>query len=412
MPIAAAVFDLDGVIADTATLHRRSWERVAQHYGVPFDSRVNDRMRGLTRPESLRVFLEAAPRQFSPDEQREILALKQALYLESVAALGPDDALPGVRAFIDSCRRHGLRLAVASSSRNVTVVLERLGLRDQFDVVVDANVAPRSKPDPQAFQLAAERLGVLPRACVAIEDGQAGVDAARAAGMFVIGVGPPGRLRNVDRLAASLAEVRVEDLLALGPPARLDDLSVRAFLAALGSGAPTPGGGAAAAVCGGLAAALGRMVVTYTLGRPKFAAVEGEVASLDAELARAATLLAALVEEDSAAYAGLSAAMKLDRHDPGRAARVQEAAAVAGAVPLETAVVCTRVCRIAERLAVIANPMLRSDAHCARHFARAATLAALENVRVNLPLMTPAERALLEGELAGIEAALEPLNRS
>ena len=187
----------------------------------------------------------------------------------------------------------------------------------------------------------------------------------------------------------------------------LDDLTVRAFLGALASNAPTPGGGAAAALGGSLAAALGRMVAAYTLGRPKFAGVESEVVALDAELARAATLLARLIEEDASAYGALSAALKLDRSDPSRTVRVQSAAMVAGAVPLETVATSVRVLRIAERLAAIANPMLRSDALCAQHFARAAGLSAAENVRANLALMDAPQRALFEGELARLLAAFD-----
>ncbi len=408
MRAEAVIFDLDGVIADTAALHRRSWEAIATRYGIPFDEQTNDRMRGLTRPQSLQVFLERAPRPFSADEQHAIIELKNQIFLDDVARLRPQDALPGARELIEACRRRGVRLAVASSSRNVTAVLEQLELAAAFEVLVDARAAPRSKPDPQAFSLAAERLGVSPANCIAIEDGQAGVDAARAAGMCVVGVGPSSRLQGVDLLVPDLTHVTVDQLLALPRSGRLDALSIGAFLGALASNSPTPGGGAAAALCGGLAAALGRMVAAYTIGRPKFADVQAEVAALDAELGRAAALLATLMEEDASAYANLGAAMKLDRGDPARAARIQEAALIAGAVPLETLAICARVLRLAERLAATGNPMLRSDAHCAMHFARAAGRAAAENVRVNLPMIEAGQRSLYETQLSQLLSAFEP----
>lgn len=218
--VAAVIFDMDGVITDTAALHRRSWEVVASRFGVRFDDRINDRMRGLTRPESLRVLLEGARTAIPPDRYGEILDLKNTLFLDLVARLTSADRLPGVSALIADCRGAGLRLAVASSSRNVRVVLERLALLDAFDVLVDAEAAPRSKPDPQAFLLAAEGLDVHPQACVVLEDGQAGVDAARAAGMKVVGVGPPGRLEHTDLHVPSLDQLSARRLLDLSKPTR------------------------------------------------------------------------------------------------------------------------------------------------------------------------------------------------
>jgi alpha,alpha-trehalose phosphorylase len=211
----AVVFDLDGVIADTARLHRQSWETLAQRHDVPFDERMNDRMRGLTRPQSLAVFLEAAPRAFSPGEQNELIQAKNDEYLRLVADLAPGDELPGIRPLLEDLRRHGIAAAVASSSRNVRIVLERLELVDFFTALIDAHAAPRSKPDPQAFALAAQALGQSPARCVAIEDGAAGVAAARAAGMAVIGVGPRERLGEPDEVVASTMELTVDRLRRL-----------------------------------------------------------------------------------------------------------------------------------------------------------------------------------------------------
>lgn len=211
----AVVFDLDGVIADTARLHRLSWEGLAGRLGIAFNEQINDRMRGLTRPESLAVFLEAAPRPFSTDEREAILREKNDAYLRLVAGMTPADALPGVRPLLESLRRAGVPAAVASSSRNVRVVLERLDLLPFFAALIDAHAAPRSKPDPQAFVLAAEALGLPGRRCVAIEDGAAGVVAARAAGMRVVGIGPRERLRDADDVVASCVELTMGRLRRL-----------------------------------------------------------------------------------------------------------------------------------------------------------------------------------------------------
>ncbi len=214
----AVVFDLDGVIADTARLHRLSWEGLAGRLGIVFNEQTNDRMRGLTRPESLSVFLEAAPRPFSAGEREAILREKNDAYLRLVAGMTPADALPGVRPLLESLRCAGVPTAVASSSRNVRVVLERLDLLPFFAAIIDANAAPRSKPDPQAFAMAAEALGLPGPRCVAIEDGAAGVAAARAAGMRVVGIGPRERLCSADDVVASCVELSVDRLGRLLDP--------------------------------------------------------------------------------------------------------------------------------------------------------------------------------------------------
>ena len=190
------------------------------------------------------------------------------------------------------------------------------------------------------------------------------------------------------------------------PPTSLADLTVRTFLDQLASAEPTPGGGSAAALVGAAAAALARMVAAYTLGRPKFAAVEACVRGHAEQLARAQEALLELSDEDAAAYEVLSAAMKLPPSDSSRAARIAKAAVLAASVPLETATFAARVHSDAVVLGRIGNPRLRSDAEAAAHFARAAVLAALANVRANLDLMEEGERARFAAEVAAAESAL------
>lgn len=205
----ALVFDLDGVLTDTAELHYHSWVTVADEIGVPFDRGVNDRLRGLSRPESLDVLLGDRADAFSPTEKARLTEQKNTAYLQMVARMTPDDLFPGVQTLLCCARERAFRLAVASSSRNAGRVAERLGIVPLLDALVDANTAPRSKPDPQVFVEAAEALGVPPARCVVVEDAQVGVAAARAAGMFCVGVGPLDRIGDADLIVAHTADIDI-----------------------------------------------------------------------------------------------------------------------------------------------------------------------------------------------------------
>lgn len=211
-PVRAILFDLDGVLTDTAELHFQSWLRLAQELRIPFDRERNHALRGLGRRESLAVLLGSRAAEFSESQQVDFAARKNADYLERVARMTPADLLPGARELVAAARRAGFRAAVASSSRNAHVVLERLGIASQFDAIVDGNDAPRSKPDPQVFLLAAQRVKALPHNCVVIEDAESGVAAALAAGMRVVAVGVAAQL-------APDAHLRCDSLLELAPAA-------------------------------------------------------------------------------------------------------------------------------------------------------------------------------------------------
>jgi len=146
------------------------------------------------------------------------MARKNARYLERVSRMTPDDALPGAGKLLETLRARRVPTAVASSSKNAQLVLDKLGVRAFFDAIVDGNDVERSKPDPQLFLAAAERLGVPAARCVVVEDAESGVTAARAAGMEVVGVGPIERVGRADRVVASLRELSAEMLLGLAGP--------------------------------------------------------------------------------------------------------------------------------------------------------------------------------------------------
>lgn len=209
----AVIFDLDGVLADTAELHYESWRALAVEMEIPFDRRVNDEMRGLSRPESLAVFLRGRETEYSDQSRAQLLDRKNDAYLRGVAELNPTDALPGARALLTGLRARGARVAVASSSRNARLVIERLGLGSLLDAIVDGNAVPDSKPDPRVFLEAAKQIDAAPKQCVVVEDAEAGVQAARAAGMRVIGIGPAQRLGRADLVVAALRELSAATVL-------------------------------------------------------------------------------------------------------------------------------------------------------------------------------------------------------
>lgn len=211
----AVIFDLDGVLTDTAELHYRSWQDVTDALGLRFDRRINEQLRGLSREESLRIVLGDRWERTPEPRRVEIMREKNDRYLARVAEMTPNDVFEGIPALLAALRQAGAALAVASSSRNARVVLERLSLAGVFDAVVDGNDAPRSKPDPQVFTAAAAQLGVPATRCVVVEDAEAGVQAARAAGMRVVGVGPAERVGAADLVVASPGMLRADALLGL-----------------------------------------------------------------------------------------------------------------------------------------------------------------------------------------------------
>lgn len=215
--IRGVIFDLDGVLVSTDEFHFQAWKELADAEGVPFSREVNQRQRGVSRMESLDILLEAAERDYSDDEKAAMAERKNTTYRALLDGLGPDDALPGAREMLTALRERGVAVAVGSSSRNTPVIMERLDLVAAVDAVADGNDITRSKPDPEVFLVAAERLGLPPEACLVVEDAPAGIEAGRRAGMAVFGVDTQGILGDVPDRAASLADVTVDDLLAVRP---------------------------------------------------------------------------------------------------------------------------------------------------------------------------------------------------
>lgn len=206
----AVIFDLDGVLTDTAALHYQAWRRLADEIGVPFDEEDNKRLKGVDRAASLDIILERATRAFDASERRALAERKNRYYGELIGRFTPADLLPGARAGLEILRARGIRVGLASGSRNAATLLERLGITDLFDAVVDPATLARGKPAPDIFLAAAAALGVAPGSCVGVEDAAAGVEAIVAAGMFAIGVGDWHELRAANLVVPDATSFEVE----------------------------------------------------------------------------------------------------------------------------------------------------------------------------------------------------------
>ncbi len=219
--LKAVIFDLDGVLADTAVLHRAAWQQLAAEIGAPFDEATAERMKGVDRMGSLEILLERAPRRYSDAEKAALAARKNARYVELISTLEPRDLLPGARAAVESVRAAGLKTALASASRNAPLLIERLGIAGLFDHVVDAGRIARSKPDPEIFLAAAAGLGLAPADCLGVEDAAAGIASLHAAGMAAVGIGRADALAEADVLLSDIAAFDIGRIRTTrGPSAR------------------------------------------------------------------------------------------------------------------------------------------------------------------------------------------------
>jgi beta-phosphoglucomutase len=214
--LRAVIFDLDGVLTDTAEYHYLAWQQLADAEGLPFDRAANEQLRGVSRADSLRLLL--GDREIDEHRFDELMATKNATYVDLLADMSPDDLLPGALALLDAAEERGLRTAIGSSSKNAPRVLEALGIADRFDAVVDGTAVDRAKPAPDLFLEAARRLGVAPAEAIVVEDAGAGVDAALAAGMVAVGVGPQDRVGHAHHVFATTAAVDLDAVLAARRP--------------------------------------------------------------------------------------------------------------------------------------------------------------------------------------------------
>lgn len=209
----AAIFDLDGVLVDSAKAHFAAWQRLAHDLGIEFTSHDNEALKGLDRMASLRTILALGSQNLADDELAALAERKNLDYLDFVNQMSAADQLPGAETLVRSAKARGLSCAVASASRNAPVLLERVGLLSLFDHVADAGSVARGKPAPDIFLNCSTALGVAPAECLAFEDAAAGIAAIRAAGMFAVGIGDPQILKDARITFRDTSAVDLEALL-------------------------------------------------------------------------------------------------------------------------------------------------------------------------------------------------------
>ncbi len=207
MEIKGIIFDLDGVIVSTDEYHYRAWKKIADDEGIYFDHEINNRLRGVSRMESLDIILEQASKTYLPEEKLALATKKNSQYVEYLSELNEQHILSGVTDLLSSLKDKNIKLAIGSSSKNANLILEKIGLTKTFDAIADGNGITHSKPDPEVFLLAANLLGLSPENCAVIEDAISGIDAANSAGMLSVLVSHIEEYDKANRCLKSAHEI-------------------------------------------------------------------------------------------------------------------------------------------------------------------------------------------------------------
>lgn len=211
----AFIYDLDGVITDTAEFHFLAWQKLADGIGITIDRKFNEQLKGISRMESLERILALEPTMssLSSDEKDRLATQKNNHYLELVESVNTDDILPGIEKLLQKNKENRMKIALGSASNNAKNIVDKLGLAHYFDYIVDASQVKKGKPDPETFTTAADFLGVSYEECIGIEDAEAGVEAINGARMFSVGVGAVEQLAQADYLVASTAELIFDEII-------------------------------------------------------------------------------------------------------------------------------------------------------------------------------------------------------
>lgn len=210
--IKACIFDLDGVIVDTAVYHYKAWKRLANELGFDFTEDDNEKLKGVSRTRSLELILQWGGVTKTDAEKEELASRKNEWYVEMISRMTPDEILPGAKEFLESCINAEIKTALGSASKNSMMILEKTGIANLFKVVIDGNKVSKPKPDPEVFLKGAEELNIAPTDCVVFEDAIAGVEAAIAGGMKVVGIGSSQVLGKADLVVKGLSEMSLGKL--------------------------------------------------------------------------------------------------------------------------------------------------------------------------------------------------------
>lgn len=203
------IFDLDGVIVDTAKFHYIAWKKIGEEFGFSLTHELNEQLKGVSRVDSLQKILNWAGVTVSQEKFDELATRKNEDYLSYVAQMDENDILPGVKSFLEEARRNGKKIALGSASKNARLILEKTGIISLFDEIVDGNDVTKAKPDPEVFLIAAQKLGVKNEECLVFEDSEAGIQAAKTAGMKAIGIGSHDVLTQADEVFADFTQMKM-----------------------------------------------------------------------------------------------------------------------------------------------------------------------------------------------------------
>lgn len=216
--IKACIFDLDGVIVDTARYHFLAWRRLANSLGFDFSKEKNEQLKGVSRMDSLDLILQWGGVEKSAVEREALAEKKNKWYRAYILDMDESEILDGVLPFLDDLEQKGVRMAVGSSSKNATTIIEQIKLKERFEVIIDGNRLSRSKPDPQVFELGAKAMKLSPEECIVFEDAERGIDAALAGGFFAVGIGGEN-LQHAHQVIPDFKGRRFEDILSALPQA-------------------------------------------------------------------------------------------------------------------------------------------------------------------------------------------------
>ena len=213
MTYKACLFDLDGVLVDTAIYHFQAWKMLGENFNYQLTEEQNEQLKGVSRVESLNRILDWANYSATSEQKEAWLIEKNENYLQLISTMNPAEILPGVLDFLGQIKEQGYKIALGSASKNSEVILTKTGLLPWFDLIIDGNKVTKSKPDPEVFLKGAEGLGFQPEECIVFEDAQAGVEAAKKGGMKAIGIGEASVLNEADKVIPTFFGVKATELL-------------------------------------------------------------------------------------------------------------------------------------------------------------------------------------------------------
>lgn len=215
MEIKACIFDLDGVIVDTAKYHYLAWKELAKGLSFDFTEKDNERLKGVSRMRSLDILLEIGKKELDKETKLKFADNKNKKYLEYILKMTPDEILPGVIDFLEDLQSKNIKIALGSASKNAMTILNQLKLKDYFEVVIDGTKVNKAKPDPEVFLKGTKELGINPEECIVFEDAEAGIEAAIKGGFKCVGIGSPENLGNADYVMEGFEGITFNKLIEL-----------------------------------------------------------------------------------------------------------------------------------------------------------------------------------------------------